>query len=366
MRRPAFLILFLSATLVILSTTAMALTNDVTFAGPRGEILNGIRCGTQAPSASEQARVAKEVERWLAARGDAAAISAVVTIPVAMHVVRGNTGSADVTDAQIVEQIAVLNAAFASTNFQFTLASVDRTNNSSWSKHQPGTPNEIAMKEALAISPATTLNFYTCDLAGLLLGYATFPTSYPEDDPRAGVVVLYSSLPGGSAAPYNLGDTGTHEVGHWVGMFHTFQGGCDEPGDHVADTPAEASPAYGCPLGRDTCPSPGADPTFNFMDYTDDDCMNHFTAGQSTRADQQMALFRPTIVAGGGAGTAATIISTANTAATTNQSYSYDADNTVEATDVNLIPASCITFSSRCSTSCCSQKSCCRPWTHSK
>jgi hypothetical protein len=134
-------------------------------------------------------------------------VSTIITIPVAMHVVRSDTGEWDVTDQQIVDQIAVLNAAYASIeSFQFSLASIDRTNSSKWSNHQIGSHNETAMKNALAISPATTLNFYVCHLGGNLPGYSTFPWSYPEDSNLHGVVCLYASLPGG-AAPYNLGDT---------------------------------------------------------------------------------------------------------------------------------------------------------------
>src|SRR5690606_14144525 len=152
--------------------------------------------------------------------------------------------------------------------------------------------NPAPMKQALAVTPETHLNFYTCSPSGGILGFAVFPWSFPEDHYQHGVVVLDQSLPGGSAFPYNQGDTGTHEVGHYLGLYHPFQGGCgggDTPpgcetgGDQVCATAAEASPAFGCPAGRNTCGTGGPDPIYNFMDYTDDSCMDEFTAGQSAR-----------------------------------------------------------------------------------
>ncbi|MEM1041501.1 MAG: M43 family zinc metalloprotease [Bacteroidota bacterium] len=283
-----------------LASPIKALSLDTYYFNADGSEQDAGRCGVDDLSAAQVEAIEAQIEAVRAVQGDDFGVRSVTTIPVAFHVVRSGTSisQGNVPQSRIDSQMNVLNAAFASTNFQFELDVVTRTTNSAWFNNCLS--NENAMKSALNVDPATTLNFYTCTPGGFL-GYATLPFSYPEGDFRHGAVVLHSSVPGGSAFPYNLGDTGTHEVGHYLGLFHTFQGGCFGSGDSVSDTPAEASPAFGCPVGRDTCSGGGPDPIRNFMDYVDDACMNEFTPGQAARMDAQVATFKPTLLQGGGA-----------------------------------------------------------------
>jgi pregnancy-associated plasma protein-A len=228
--------------------------------------------------------------------------SGAVTVQVYFHVVNKGQGiqNGDVPTKWLNDQIKVLNAAYAgadpaagssaaNTPFRFEMAGVDRITNADWFDSALGSEEEREMKTALRVGGANALNFYVNNAGGVYLGWATFPQWYAADPTQDGVVVLYSSLPGGdccSPRVYNQGDTGTHEVGHWLGLYHTFQGGCAaQKNDFVVDTPSERSPAFGCPFGRDTCPKPGVDPIENFMDYSEDSCMYQFTSGQSTRME---------------------------------------------------------------------------------
>ncbi|KAJ7640827.1 metalloprotease [Mycena polygramma] len=220
-------------------------------------------------------------------------------INVHWHVISEDTtvSGGNVPESQINNQMDVLNQDYGGV-FTFKLSNISRTINADWYNNAaPGTNQQTDMKTALRNGASRDLNIYsvgfTSGSAAGLLGYATFPSSYTSNPREDGVVILYSSVPGGSMTDYNLGRTATHEVGHWVGLYHTFQGGCSGKGDYVSDTAAEASPASGCPKNRDTCSGGDVDPIHNFMDYTDDSCMEGFTDGQMTRVRTQMDRYRP-------------------------------------------------------------------------
>jgi hypothetical protein len=285
MLRSVAMLLFLAATYVV--------------ASPVNGTVVGRACGTQPSEAEVEAYEAhfalNKVEK--PALENEAAASA--TIPVYFHVIsKDNTVSGgNVPNSQIQAQINVLNKDYVKSGLIFKLASTTRTVNSQWFKQVgPNTSLQTQMKKKLRKGGANALNVYTVGFVSGsgqgLLGYATFPYQYSSNPTDDGVVMLFSSLPGGTTPNYNLGKTLTHEAGHWVGLYHTFQGGCSGSGDFVSDTPAEASPATGCPTGRNTCSAPGVDPIHNYMDYSYDSCMNQLTAGQVSRLRSQMRTYR--------------------------------------------------------------------------
>ena len=251
----------------------------------------GRNCGAPEPTSFEMDAVASALRRYIE-EGRAGATG---QIKVAWHVIyNGSTGN--VPQSQIDAQIAYMNSRYAGTGFSFVLASVDRTNNRQWFSMTPGTNKETNAKNSLAIDPLHRFNVYTCAPGQSLLGWATFPWMYAENSKMHGVVIHYGSLPGGYLSPYNLGGTLAHEAGHYLGLYHTFQGGCTAPGDQVDDTPYEGTATSGCPSGKDTCTQTGVDPIHNYMDYSTDACYTEFTAGQITRMQAQTGLYRPNLL----------------------------------------------------------------------
>jgi hypothetical protein len=307
-----------------------AVRSDGKVVAPDGVVFNshkdfieaGRKCSTRHADDIEIEQVNKHIAKNRAANGggqgggggtstDGARVypPGTITIPVYFHVVYRSDGVGNIPEANLDAQIIAMNehyagldlpayrTAAANMSFRFVKAGLaTRTMNNTWYAAGPGSAAQAQMKAALR-TPGTSaddLNFYT-NSGGGYLGWATFPNEYAGAPAQDGVVCYWASLPGSNYAPYNEGDTGTHEVGHWLGLYHTFQGGCLGSGDGVADTPAERSSFFGCPGNKtlDTCKqNAGADPIENFMDYTDDPCMYKFSAGQADRSDTMWATYR--------------------------------------------------------------------------
>lgn len=157
--------------------------------------------------------------------------------------------------------------------FQFSIKDIDWTINADWA--QDG--DELAMKRKLRKGDYKTLNLYYINDLGGPNGYCYFPTAAsPGSD------TFYKDGCSIQTDKMTNGQTTTHEVGHWLGLFHTFQGGCSEQGDLVDDTPA-CQKSWSCDESQDTCPDlPGNDAVHNFMAYGT--CRQEFTPGQGTRA----------------------------------------------------------------------------------
>jgi hypothetical protein len=292
MRRHAILpVLLLALGLAAATATTAAADPPFGLERPVHAALADRACATPEPTPSEMDAARASLRRSIE-EGRAGATG---LVRVAWHVIHDGTNG-NIPQSQIDAQIAYLNASYAGTGISFALASVDRTESRAWYRLVPGTGKERRAMEALAIDPAHRLNVYSCRPGQNLLGWSTFPWYYPEDSDLHGVVIHYGSVPGGFLAPFNLGGTLAHEAGHYLGLYHTFQGGCVAPGDECDDTPFEASPAAGCPEGRDTCTQPGVDPIHNYMDYTYDACYTEFTPQQSARMQALTGAYRPSLL----------------------------------------------------------------------
>jgi hypothetical protein len=256
------------------------------------------RCGVRMPSAEQQQLIEQAATNGIDRGG-------VVTISVHWHVITTRKGAGNVSSL-IPAQMQVLNDSFAGSKFAFVTASTQVIANDTWYFAAAGSNEEVAMKTALRRGGPNELNIYTTN-GDVFLGWATLPFFYKFAPAYDGVVLWWAAMPGtglsGAAddepdgvLTYDQGDTGTHEVGHWLGLDHTFGpgDGCTNPGDKINDTPTEAEPQFFC-APRDSCTGlafKGDDPITNFMDYVDDVCMDHFTSDQSKRMRTHWHAFR--------------------------------------------------------------------------
>lgn len=257
----------------------------------------GSRCAVEDLPADEQAAIQDIVNSGISKSDD------LVTIPVHWHIITTSAGGGNVSSL-VPAQMQVLNDAFAGSGFAFTVESAGVVANDSWFYASAGSGAEQQMKRVLRRGGPESLNIYTTN-GDIYLGWATFPAYYKRFPFYDGVVLWWAALPGTGLAgtsdqepdgvlTYDQGDTGTHEVGHWLGLYHTFAGGCSMPGDGIKETPAEARPQFFC-KERDSCTGPmftGTDPVTNFMNYVDDPCMDHFRSEQSKEMRKQWHAFR--------------------------------------------------------------------------
>jgi hypothetical protein len=300
-----------------------------------------IRCATDEYNAwlnenNPKRMTNEEFEAWLAplvenykngGQSNFSESGGIITIPVVVHVIHNGDAygvNENITDEQVMSQITVMNQDFrrmvgtpgyntnpvgVDTNIQFALAKADVNGNptnginrvnlcqDSWST----TDINGTVKPATSWNPSFYMNMWSVKFTdGSLLGYAQFPDASGLGglNPSGGAAntdgvvsnytyfgsrTIYPAGNYGTGTEYDKGRTMTHEVGHWIGLRHIWGDGNCGADDFCADTPAAGSSNFGCPAGTDSCPAAGVDMIENYMDYSDDSCMNIFTADQKAR-----------------------------------------------------------------------------------
>ncbi|HIE74234.1 MAG TPA: zinc metalloprotease [Flavobacteriales bacterium] len=284
------------------------------------------RCGTtqylqmlensKPEIATKRAKLEKDIQKWIKENPDYQQ-KTIITIPVVVHIVYASPQQ-NITDAQVQSQIDVLNKDYRRTNIdvimtpsvwqsiaadceiEFCLTSTDpngnntngitRTQTSQSSFSMQGDPVKDASSGGKDAWPNDDyLNIWVCNLGSSLLGYATPPFGNIGSDDGVVIGYNYFGTQGTVQSPYNKGRTTTHEVGHWLNLEHLWGSGWGSCGnDNVNDTPTQEEENYGCqafPHNANSCNTTNSngDMFMNYMDYSNDGCMNMFTQGQKTR-----------------------------------------------------------------------------------
>ena len=274
-------------------------------------LLEGEKCGYEAPPPPEEAEITEILKQTQSNKLNYNT-GVKIAVNTYFHLLIDNVGKGNVTDETIEKQVKILNEAFGGIQnseynecenmeydstvhldsaFEFNLSGIYRYQGDDTF----GIDNvaSIQLRSESRNGTCADLNIFSGKYSSSLLGKSTRPGTCPDALIDDYVTIRYETLPGGNLAPFNQGDTLVHEVGHWLGLDHTFQRGCSFPGDSVDDTAYQGSSTEGCPVSKDTCPRlPGIDPIHNFMDYSDDCCMYHFTEGQILRMRALAAKFR--------------------------------------------------------------------------
>ncbi|KAJ5984419.1 hypothetical protein N7481_006518 [Penicillium waksmanii] len=297
---------------VVLLLTALNLLFLQTHCSPLASQQKRGICGTEHPDPAFLDAVHNvRVDESNSNTTDSEARNGPIEIETWFHIISSKAEAGQVSDDMINSQLSILQSSYQDAGIRYRLAGITRHVNDAWAHDT----DDIGMKTALRKGTYKTLNVYfqtnleaapgqsgrtssransaSDDLSASVLGFCTLPDpSINANSPRSAYVkdgcnVLAQTMPGGTLDLYNRGGTAIHEIGHWNGLLHTFQGeSCDEsnPGDYIDDTPQQSSPTGGCPARRDSCPDlPGEDLVHDFMDYSSDVCYESFTGGQIRR-----------------------------------------------------------------------------------
>ncbi|KAL0956985.1 hypothetical protein HGRIS_003086 [Hohenbuehelia grisea] len=274
------------------------------------------RDGTEQPAAGAKIRI-----HWMAVSQD------------------DSIGGGNVPDEVINKQIELLNSDYAPTGFQFELTKIERVVNPNiFSVNALSGQPEVQLKSTIPTRDITLLKIWSMRPPNGM-SYSHFPDEYASTPELDGVMYNVQSLEGGQPAHLL-----SHEVGHWTGLYHTFQGGCNDAGggDQVADTPPHNNPMemgggnyMQCQSAVSTCNNGANDPNDNFMNYQNDQCRTQFSAGQIARMHTIMKQYRGLTPGAAGtttptsnvATTGSTTTPTTNTGTTANTNTNYNSNN---------------------------------------